>query len=462
MFNESERFWIGVDNILGDGWRNVDDGSNIIFDNWAQNEPSNDSNACVSVDKEGMWYNDNCSNNYPYICGVSDDEYTTTSLTLSTTATTNDLLTPCWSYIPFSVDISNALTPDQFSAKKNFITKHFLKELFPIDLQPAAAVPYGVGGGVYLDVQFNVSDMITVVEDLSQCIDCNSNLLAGIRSLTYTGVFDYKDGIPVNSVVFAGNVSYLGSASDLQYDIDFLTTNGSTVTIVFINPDLDLTSFQNLTNVSIVQWSDNSTKLLINIRKNMRCGGGEPVYRPCKRWFSLVPDYSDTLSEIDWGTQITFLWNEVGRMNRPDKIQFIGDHDDSYWVDWNTIWNIEEIQEHIGATLVKNSDFSLNTTLQTLSNAYYSKNRTEYQPPYTALVFIPTTESYENYGGAEEVAPNLKNLGFEFTFFLMGPGVDESKLTNYTTNFVYWRNMRNSYPENWEQVRLQAYGCQND
>ncbi|KAE9550511.1 hypothetical protein FO519_006285 [Halicephalobus sp. NKZ332] len=84
------------------------------------------------------------------------------------------------------------------------------------------------------------------------------------------------------------------------------------------------------------------------------------------------------------------------------------------------------------------------------------------QPPFTALIFVSNTSSYENYGGAEEVAQKLKNAGFEFTFFLMGPDVDESKLTNYTTNFVYWRNMSNPQPENWDQVRLQAYGCGSD
>ncbi|KAE9547027.1 hypothetical protein FO519_009761, partial [Halicephalobus sp. NKZ332] len=369
MFKESERFWIGVDNILGDGWRNVDDRSNIIFDNWAQNEPSNDSNACVSVDKEGMWYNDNCSNDYPYICGASDDEHTTTSPTLSNTA-------------------------------------------------PVAAASYYGYYGAYFDVQFNVSDMATLVEDLSQDFSSYSDLDIGIWSLTDTGLFDYKDGISVNSVVFAGNTSDPRYALELQSGIDFLTTNGSTITIVFVNQDLDLTAVQNLTNVNIVQWSDNPTELLTNIQKNMKCLGGKLAYRPCKRWFSLVPDYSTTLSETDHHTQIVFIQNEVGRMNRPDMIQFIGDHDDHYWVDWNNAGTIEEIRFYIDITM-RNGNFSLNTTLQALSIAYYSKDRTRYEPPYVALVFIPSTDSYENYGGAEEVAQNLTDAGFQLTFFLM-------------------------------------------
>ncbi|KAE9546904.1 hypothetical protein FO519_009884 [Halicephalobus sp. NKZ332] len=255
--------------------------------------------------------------------------------------------------------------------------------------------------------------MIPLVEDLSQDFNSSSDLVGGIFLLTYMGVFDYKDGIPVNSVVFAGNVSYSGYASDLQKKIDFLSTNGSTVTIVFVDPDLDLTVLQSLTNVSIVQWSDNPTELLTNIRKNMRCGGGEPVHRPCKIWFSFIPDYTTTLSETDYNTQITFIKNEVGRMNRPDKIQVI--------------------------QIIYNSYGCLNTTLQVLSNVYYSKDRTEYQPPYTALVFIPTTESYENYGGAEEVAQNLTDAAIQATQLR----VDFDQLLNLFSEFYLWKNKIN-------------------
>ncbi|KAE9547845.1 hypothetical protein FO519_008942 [Halicephalobus sp. NKZ332] len=465
----SSRFWIGVSDLSNGEWKNIDDGSNTTYFDWAPGEPSNStgSTGCVSVDIKGLWHNDDCFTSYSFVCEVPEvgvtptTPSTETTTKAGTTTSANYPLASCWSYIPFAVDASGSLTPNQFSAMKNFIATHFLKELFPIDLQPAAIAEYTANFGSPFDVQFNVSDMVTLVGKLPQYPDGPSDFYLGIITLTNIGVFDYKDGIPMNFVVFAGNTSDPKYACALQRDIDLLTTNGSTVTIIFVNPDLDLTPLQNFTNVNIVQWSDNSTELLTNIRKNMRCGGGEPVYYPCKRWFSFFPDYSNTLSETDFNTQRTFIKNEVGRMNRPDKIQLISDHGDD-WVDWNNGDNIEEIQNDIGDNSVRSGTFSLNTTLQTLSNAYYSQDRTEYQPPYTALVFIPTTASYENYGGAEEVAQNLTNAGFQLAFFLMGPDVDETKLTNYTTNFIYWRDMSNPQPDNWDEVRLQAYGCQND
>ncbi|KAE9546930.1 hypothetical protein FO519_009858 [Halicephalobus sp. NKZ332] len=134
-------------------------------------------------------------------------------------------------------------------------------------------------------------------------------------------------------------------------------------------------------------------------------------------------------------------------MNRPDKIQiFYAYNDNSNWVDWNRGYGLRDIQSPVYRN--ESIIFNLNTTLQALSQLYH--------------IFIPTTESYENYGGAEEVAQNLTDVGFQLTFFLMGPNVNESKLTSYTKNFVYWSDMSNSEPDNWDEVRSQAYGCDSD
>ena len=71
----SERFWIGVNNILETGWINID-GSNANYFNWASGEPKNSTgtNGCVSVDLKGLWYNDECSTNYPFVCEAAEIE----------------------------------------------------------------------------------------------------------------------------------------------------------------------------------------------------------------------------------------------------------------------------------------------------------------------------------------------------------------------------------------------------
>ena len=84
------RFWIGVNSILGNGWQNLNDGSNTTFFEWEPNEPrnSNNENGCVSVDMSGNWYNDNCFHNFPFVCEISE-----TNLSSVITSKTSKIVT---------------------------------------------------------------------------------------------------------------------------------------------------------------------------------------------------------------------------------------------------------------------------------------------------------------------------------------------------------------------------------
>ncbi|KAE9547218.1 hypothetical protein FO519_009570 [Halicephalobus sp. NKZ332] len=212
----SQRYWIGANSIGGTGWTNID-GSNTTYFDWASGEPGN-STGCVSVDMKGLWYNDDCFNIYPYVCEVPEGDISTpqptippqstvskidTSTTtpfrgtitnqpnedttaLEMTTSTYNPLSSCWSYIPFAIDMTMDLTPDE------------------------AAI------GLY-----------------------NS------------GVFDYKDEIPINAIVFAGNVSNFDIYATKSI-FNSIIAGGNTINIVFVNPDYDVTSFQNLTNFLII------------------------------------------------------------------------------------------------------------------------------------------------------------------------------------------------------------------
>ncbi|KAE9547857.1 hypothetical protein FO519_008932 [Halicephalobus sp. NKZ332] len=439
-------FWIGVSNISGNGWTNID-GSNVTYSDWASSEPATatGSNGCVSVDSKGFWHNDDCYTDHYYVCEVPEVGVSSTPQPSDPTTTTAPDSVSCWSYIPFAIDYSSTLTA--------------------IDLQPASIIEYKHGGVNFYHVPYDVSELVSMVEDIEYDIYLTDSYIdTGIFGLLYLGVFDYKDGIPINSVIFAGRASLYYNISDTQSRIDFLTANGNTVTIVLVNPGLDLTDITQLRNVNIVQWSEDSTELLTNIQKGMECGGGSPVYRPCKKWFSFAPDTSNTLSGTDFGTQIAFLKKESSTINRPDKIQVVYLNDPIYsYYDWNhpesfSYYNPFYITDQ-NASMI----FNLNKTLSTLYEDYYPAhvNKMVFQPPFVAWVSVSNTSTYENYGGADEVVQKLKDAGFQLTFFLLGPDVDASKLQNYTTNFVYWKNMSNPQPDDWENIRMKAYGCEN-
>ena len=176
-----------MSDLFGSQWTNIDDGSNTTFFDWGSGEPNNSSNhnRCVYMDMSGYWYTDDCSHDYPYVCGVNETNVLSTTVISSTTTSTTAQLpstvittqlastaavttpstmitqatstapsgqtTPstipaytCKSYIPFSYDVSQKLTSDQFSALKTFILNPFLQPVFPMDLQPAPFSTYSM------------------------------------------------------------------------------------------------------------------------------------------------------------------------------------------------------------------------------------------------------------------------------------------------------------------------------
>ena len=139
------RFWIGISNINGNGWQNIDDGSATNFFDWASGEPQNTTgNGCVSMDTTGKWYNDDCFNNYSFACGVSEVGAPTTPGTTGATVSYSSLTCP--SYIFFSFP---TLASTQGWNVVSFIRNQFVPELFAPDIQPAplkdSIMPSSVG-----------------------------------------------------------------------------------------------------------------------------------------------------------------------------------------------------------------------------------------------------------------------------------------------------------------------------
>lgn len=63
---------IGVTKLLGNVWKNIDDGSNTTFFNWGPEEPSNTTGYdCVAVNPSGIWMNDLCDEWF-FICGFPE------------------------------------------------------------------------------------------------------------------------------------------------------------------------------------------------------------------------------------------------------------------------------------------------------------------------------------------------------------------------------------------------------
>ena len=70
----NQRIWIGVTRLVGRIWKNVDDGENTTYFNWATGQPWTDpDHQCVSIDFQGYWYSGyGCDTYSQYVCGVHE------------------------------------------------------------------------------------------------------------------------------------------------------------------------------------------------------------------------------------------------------------------------------------------------------------------------------------------------------------------------------------------------------
>ena len=64
-------FYLGIANTMGGVWKNVDDGQNITYANWASGEPKTDHSYCAIMNGNGQWKTSWCYSGYSNVCGFS-------------------------------------------------------------------------------------------------------------------------------------------------------------------------------------------------------------------------------------------------------------------------------------------------------------------------------------------------------------------------------------------------------
>uniref|UniRef100_A0AC34RSD3 VWFA domain-containing protein n=1 Tax=Panagrolaimus sp. JU765 TaxID=591449 RepID=A0AC34RSD3_9BILA len=181
-------------------------------------------------------------------------------------------------------------------------------------------------------------------------------------------------------------------------------------------------------------------------------------YKPCKSWISFSADTSNVLSTADFKTQLAFISSTIGRLNHPERLQY------GTVTNTETTWGspdpISDIQITVNSTSqITALAFSLGTDLSVLYSAYLdAKDRGVVQFPTAAIVFVSDTRIPSTYNGAERFSKPLTDAGVKLTFVLMGDKVDQTLLTNFTTNFVTWRNLNNPEPDDWNDSFV--YNCQ--
>uniref|UniRef100_A0A914QA31 VWFA domain-containing protein n=1 Tax=Panagrolaimus davidi TaxID=227884 RepID=A0A914QA31_9BILA len=180
-------------------------------------------------------------------------------------------------------------------------------------------------------------------------------------------------------------------------------------------------------------------------------GTTQTPYIPCNSWISFGID--NTLSSSAYLTQKTFISNVIGALNYPKRLQMI-DFPYGVFEQWNNYDTITQIQ----LTLLKTSQYSDLYSLQSQFSALATQyaNLNSYGNPVAAVIFISDT-SDNAIAGADQYMSFLKEV--KITFVMLGSNVDSTKLTKFSSNFIYWSDLSQPLPENWDSLSYSAYGC---
>ena len=179
-------------------------------------------------------------------------------------------------------------------------------------------------------------------------------------------------------------------------------------------------------------------------------------YLSCENWILFSADTSQALPSQAFQNQLAFIANNVHHVKHPKMLNYNGGSE--IIVSWMNNLSIRQIQDQIFATRQDSSQpFNLRSILSKIL-ASIEGITLPTSTPIEVIVFITDTSS-DSISGADEYAMQLKNNGVKLTFILMGLNVDQSTLTNLTTNFIPWTDLSAATPDNWENAYLGTYGC---
>jgi hypothetical protein len=126
---------------------------------------------------------------------------------------------------------------------------------------------------------------------------------------------------------------------------------------------------------------------------------------------------------------------------------------------WSVMWNsgitISQIQSVV-AGMSQSGPYSLRSQFAAiLTNLQDTQTN---NVPVGALIFISDTSDSALAGASNMFGQLPSNI--RITFVLLGNNVDQTKLTQFSNNFISWRDLSQPQPDNWNNLYGPAYGCQ--
>uniref|UniRef100_A0A914QVV6 Uncharacterized protein n=1 Tax=Panagrolaimus davidi TaxID=227884 RepID=A0A914QVV6_9BILA len=175
-------------------------------------------------------------------------------------------------------------------------------------------------------------------------------------------------------------------------------------------------------------------------------------YIPCQSYISFSYDDSSYISEIGFKKQMNFIKSAIGSLNHPARLRAEGGYGGEF--NWKSGLSISQMQAAIDNAEQAFLPYSLLQQFSSLATSLETLN--DYNSNFGAMIFISDTSSGA-LANADRLFSKLK--GIRLTFVLLGPKAFSTNLRNFTSNFLYWQDLSQPAPDNWNLILYHAYGC---
>uniref|UniRef100_A0A914QAK1 VWFA domain-containing protein n=1 Tax=Panagrolaimus davidi TaxID=227884 RepID=A0A914QAK1_9BILA len=407
---------------------------------------------------------------------------------------------PCKSWIYFGIDDSNVLQNNQFMTQLNFISSAIGNITHPERIAAIGAYsqPASWNSGL------TISQIQTAVTGMQQ--DGNYSLRMQFAAILTNVQNTPLNNIPVGALIFISDTSdsalqgadglfsqftnvritfvLLGTNVDASKLAKYsnntiswpdlsqppptnwnnlygpaygctegVSTLGSTTTTV-TSPTSSSPTPTSISSTSIQPiTSPTSTTQTSPASPQTTTTGTTPTvpFIPCQSWISFGVDDSNKLDPNSFTKQLNFISSAIGNITHPERIAAIGGY--SQPVSWNSGLTIPQVQTAVTG-MQQNGNYSLRMQFAALLTTLQATPINNI--PVGALIFISDT-STAALQGADELFNQLKNV--TITFVLLGNSADSLKLTQFSSNFINWKDLSQPQPENWNNLYGPAYGC---
>uniref|UniRef100_A0AC34RH61 Uncharacterized protein n=1 Tax=Panagrolaimus sp. JU765 TaxID=591449 RepID=A0AC34RH61_9BILA len=188
--------------------------------------------------------------------------------------TTSSSITACKSHISFAYDVSKSLTADQYSFEEQLILDPFLTRVFPSDVQPSWFGIFDTSAYFPKTRPKNITEIINFVKIYPQLTGKTGNLDVILKQLLIRHIFLEHDGLPINTVIFTGSDLPLAHIETTITIVKSFTNGNDTLTVAFMNPDINQQSYQAValvSNLTLVQYNQDKYQMVADIRQVMNC-----------------------------------------------------------------------------------------------------------------------------------------------------------------------------------------------